>query len=231
MAFASVPIVDKNGSASWNMLQWFIKIETKTNKALTTLGINPNAPIAGTGKTIGGVTQNLTINGLFPTTSLMGTVAPPQVGFTLDAVPDGVIRYAVDNGPGLFGVALVDAANLALINFADVAHQNKILDNINDGTTYQRFTRVASGQTALGTGLIASGAAATATSIATGTLTTDSIQWSFASAPAFGYAASATGSLYVLAYVTAGNVNFYVGNSTVAGITPAAQTINWVVIR
>ena len=223
MAFASVPIVDKNGSASWNMLQWFIKIETKTNKALTTLGINPNAPIAGTGKTVGGVTANLTPNGLLPSSSVTGMIPSSQVtGFTLQTVPDGTTRFAVTQ---------IDAAGLALINFADVAHQNKILDNINDGTTYQRFTRVASGQTALGTGLIASGAAATATSIATGTLTTDSIQWSFASAPAFGYAASATGSLYVLAYVTAGNVNFYVGNSTSAGITPAAQTINWVVIR
>ena len=218
MAFASVPIVDKNGSASWNMLQWFIKIETKTNKALTTLGINPNAPIAGTGKTVGGATANLTPNGLLPSSSVTGMIPSSQVtGFTLQTVPDGTTRFAVTQ---------IDAAGLALINFADVAHQNKILDNINDGVTYQRFTRVGSGQLALPTGLIAAGAAGTATVVVAGVLATDAIEWAFATAPAAGYA-----SLSIIPYVTPGNVNFEIGNPSAAGVTPGAQMINYVVIR
>lgn len=229
LGFAQAPIVTKEGNPSWNMLQWFVKIETKTNAALTTLGINPNAPIAGTGTTVGTVTsktQNLTTNGLLPTGALTGSVSGTQVGFNLDEVPDGAARFAIGNGAGLKGVASVDAANLALINFADVAHLNKILDNVNDGVTYQRFTRVASGQLALPTGLINAGASTTATAATAGVLATDSIEFSFATSPAAGYA-----SLTVIPYVTAGTVGFFIGNPSAGGITPSAQTVNYVVIR
>jgi len=223
--FAKAPIVDKTGNPSWNMLRWIQKIETKTNRALTTLGINPNASIVGTNKTIGGVTSNLTTNGLLPTNALTGSVSGTQVGFNLDEVPDGTTRFAVTNLAGTKGVAQVDAADLAIINFAS-AHQNKTLDNVNDGTTYQRFTRVASGQLALPTVLIGAGTAATATAANAAVLATDAIEWAFATAPAAGYA-----SLSVIAYVTAGNVNFQIGNPSAAGVTPAAQTVNYVVIR
>jgi len=229
LGFAQAPIADKNGLPSWNMLQWFVKIETRANVSLTTLGLNPNAPIGGSTNTLGAVnnkTQNLTPNGLLPTASLTGTVSSTQVGFTLDSVPDGSTRFAVVNKAGLNGVALVDAANLALINFADTAHQNKILDNINDGVTYQRFTRVAAGQMTLPTGLIAPGASNTTTIAIPGVLATDSIEWAFSGSPAVGY-----NSLSIIPYVTAGNVNFNIGNPSAGGITPGAQSINYVVIR
>jgi hypothetical protein len=35
----------------------------------------------------------------------------------------------------------------------------------------------------------------------------------------------------VLSYVTPGNVNFLVVNPTAGGLTPAAATLNWEVIR
>jgi hypothetical protein len=223
------PIVDKNGAPTIFMNRWLQKIETMASTSLTVLGINPNAPIVGTSSTpaaLNSKTQNLSSEGTLPTSSLTGSVGSNQVGFTLDSVPDGTKRFAVINAGNLNGVALVDTANLALINFADITHQNKILDNINDGITYQRFMRVAKGQVALPTGLIASGSSATSTTAATGVLATDAIEWAFASAPATGYA-----SLSIIAYVTAGNVNFQIGNPSAGSITPGAQTLNYVVIR
>jgi hypothetical protein len=228
LSFAKVPIVDQKGNPSWNMLQWFSKIETKTNIALTDLGINPNAPIGNSNTTIGaigGKTQNLTINGYLPATNIAGPIGPTQVGFTLDNVTDGTTRYAIINGGGLSGVALVDTSDLAIINFTS-AHQNKILDNINDGVTYQRFTRVGSGQLSFPVALIASGVAATVGVAVPGVLNTDSIQWSFIGNPASGYA-----SLSVISYVTPGNVNFQIGNPSAGSITPGAQMVNYMVIR
>ena len=231
LGFIRVPIVDNKGTASRDTVKWMQKIETKTNAALTVLGIDPEAPISGTGKTIGGTTQNLGEDGMLPTDALTGTVSPGQVGFTLDEVPDGTARFAVINGAGLKAVATVDAENLAIINFADAAHENKILDNIADGVTYQRFSRIASGQTSLSTGSISGGAALVSTDTFAAVLSTDTIVWNLASAPAAGYAAATAGSLYIMAYVTTGNVNFYVGNPTGSPIVAAAQKVNWQVIR
>lgn len=229
LTFLQGPLQDKKtGLPTWNFQQWVQKIENMASASLTVLGLNPNSPIAGSSNTLGtinGKTQNLTPNGLLPSSSLSGPVGPTQVGFTLDSVPDGVTRFAVVNGAKLSGVALTDAANLALINFAS-AHLNKILDNINDGVTYQRFTRVGSGQLALPTGLIAAGGAAFSTVAVAGVLATDAIEWAFSGAPAAGYA-----SLSIIPYVTAGNVNFQIGNPSGGGITPGAQTVNYVVIR
>jgi hypothetical protein len=88
--------------------------------------------------------------------------------------------------------------------------------------------RIASGTAALGTTAIpANTAEATVTVAAAGVLATDSIEWAFNAAPGTGYV---TG-LYVLAYVTAGNVNFVVVNPTAGALTPAAATLNWRVIR
>jgi hypothetical protein len=87
---------------------------------------------------------------------------------------------------------------------------------------------IASGTATLGTSLISAGTSATAVTVAaTGALTTDSIAWSFNAAPGTGY----TAGLYVLAYPTANNVNFVVVNPTAGGLTPAAATLNWRVVR
>jgi hypothetical protein len=198
-----------------------------TNKSLNLLGINQSSPIVGTAKTVGGATQNLTPNGMLPASSLLGSIGASQVGFTEDNVPDGLTRFCVVNGAGLKGVAFVDANKRALIDFAAGGHLNEILDSIADGILFQRFKRVAFGQLALPTGLIGIGTASTATANAPGVLPTDSVEWALSGGPASGYA-----SLTIVPYVTANAVNFNVANpSVVAGVTPGAQMVNYVVIR
>ena len=87
---------------------------------------------------------------------------------------------------------------------------------------------IASGTATLGTTAIGAGAAATVVSAtATSALSTDKIAWNFNSSPGSGY----TSGLYVLAYITAGNVNFLVINPTAGSLTPAAATLNWMVLR
>lgn len=93
---------------------------------------------------------------------------------------------------------------------------------------------IASGTSALGTSAISSGACATVvTTAATGTATTDVIQWVFNADPTSttGYAPSANGGLHIIAYPTANNVNFKVCNDTASSITPGAVTLNWRVPR
>jgi hypothetical protein len=226
-----VPITDTKGKPTRALQNWIQQADTKLNASLTLLGVNPEAQIEGTENTVGAVatkTQNLTETGTLPTTALTGSVGAAQVGFTLDSVPDGAKRFAVENGAGLNGVAQVDSANLPIINFADAAHKNKILDNIGDGVTYQRFSRVASGQTALGTSLIAGGGHNAVTVSAPNVLATDQIVWSFSGAPPAAYLA---GQINVIVYVTAANVNFVQVNPTAGNITPGAVSINWEVIR
>lgn len=48
-------------------------------------------------------------------------------------------RSAVANGPGLMGVLGVDPYSRPYIDFSQTGHLSKILDNINDGTTYGRM--------------------------------------------------------------------------------------------
>lgn len=64
------------------------------------------------------------------------------------------------------------------------------------------------------------------TTVATGTLTSDAIEWSYASAPGAG-----DSLCIVSAYVTAGNVNFVRSNPTAAAQNVSAIVINWRVIR
>lgn len=94
---------------------------------------------------------------------------------------------------------------------------------------------VTSGTSTLGTGAISSGTCATVvTTTATGALTTDVINWTYNSDPTgiTGFAPTSTGSLKIIAYPTAGNVNFKVCNDTNASITPgSAVTLNWKVLR
>lgn len=93
---------------------------------------------------------------------------------------------------------------------------------------------IASGTSALGTGAISSGACASAvTTTATGTATTDVVNWGFNGTPvgATGYAASENGMLTIIAYPSANNVNFLVCNNTAASITPGAITLNWSISR
>lgn len=97
------------------------------------------------------------------------------------------------------------------------------------------FTQtVASGTAAMGTTAISSGTCATVVTVAaTGVATTDTITYTPNADPTgvTGYAVSATGSLYVWAYPTSGNVNFKVCNNTSGSLTPGALTFNWRVTR
>lgn len=98
-----------------------------------------------------------------------------------------------------------------------------------------KLTRtIASGTSALGTSAISSGACATVvTTTATGTATTDVINWGFNGDPTgvTGYAPSANGMLTIIAYPSANNVNYKVCNNTASSITPGAITLNWQVTR
>jgi len=64
------------------------------------------------------------------------------------------------------------------------------------------------------------------TTTATNALTTDAIEWSFATAPTAG-----DNLCHVLSYVTAGNVNFVRTNPTAAAQNVSALIINWRVVR
>ncbi len=101
-----------------------------------------------------------------------------------------------------------------------------------EGVTLTRT--IANGTSAMGTGEIASAACATVvTTTATGTATTDVINWGFNGDPTAvtGYVPLATGMLTIIAYPTANNVNYKVCNNTAAAITPGAITLNWIVVR
>ena len=87
--------------------------------------------------------------------------------------------------------------------------------------------QVAMGTSELGSSGISSGACATVvTTPATGTVTTDTVAWSFSSAPA-----TADGLLSYTWYVTAGNVNWKVCNPTANSLTPSGLVVNWRVLR
>lgn len=99
---------------------------------------------------------------------------------------------------------------------------------------------IASGTAVMGTSAIGSGACAAAvqeTTVTSGAVanvaTTDAIVYTPAANPTgiTGYAVSATGSVYVWAYPTAGHVNFTVCNNTSGSLTPGALTFNWRVAR
>lgn len=110
-----------------------------------------------------------------------------------------------------------------------------------DGTSKKVYGwMIASGTVSLGTGAITSGTCATAvqeTTVTVGAVadvaTTDMVNTSPNGDPTgiTGYGPSASGSLYVWAYPTAGHVNFKVCNNTSGSITPGAATWNWQVVR
>lgn len=92
---------------------------------------------------------------------------------------------------------------------------------------------IATGTATLGTAAIASAACATVVTVAaTGAVTTDVVTASFNGDPTAvtGYVPLTTGMLTIVAYPTAGDVNFKVCNNTSASITPGAITLNWAVL-
>jgi hypothetical protein len=93
---------------------------------------------------------------------------------------------------------------------------------------------VASGTSSLGTSAITSGACATTvTATATGAATTDNLSADFNSDPSAvtGYGVNTSGLLTIYKWLTSGQVNLKVCNSTSASITPGAATLQWRVLR
>jgi hypothetical protein len=93
---------------------------------------------------------------------------------------------------------------------------------------------IAAGTAALGTGAITSATCATVVTVgATGVATTDVIAFGLNGdiTGVTGYIPSTSGTLYIYAYPTSGNVNFKVCNNTSGSITPGAVTLNWRVSR
>jgi hypothetical protein len=91
-------------------------------------------------------------------------------------------------------------------------------------------TFLASGSQALGTSAIASGACATTIQVAvTGATTSDSPSITFTTDPntVTGYKASASGALYVNAFMTSGQLNIESCNNTASSITPSAMSVHY----
>lgn len=87
---------------------------------------------------------------------------------------------------------------------------------------------IASGASTLGSGAIGGTTCnAAVTTTAVGTLTTDSIQWAYASAPS----GTTDGKLTLNPYVDVDNVHFVLCNPTAGSLTPTGLVVNWKVIR
>lgn len=100
--------------------------------------------------------------------------------------------------------------------------------NNNSGTTQSIGGVVASSTATMASGSISGASCASViTVLAANVLTTDAIEWSYATAPS-----GTTDALLTIApYVTAGNVNFIRCNPTAGSITGTAIVLNWVVVR
>jgi hypothetical protein len=93
---------------------------------------------------------------------------------------------------------------------------------------------ISSGTAAMSTAAISSGACTPpVTASASGVALTDAIIYNTNTNPTTvtGYAPSANGSLYILAFPSANNVNFVVCNPSSSSITPGALALNWQVMR
>ena len=87
---------------------------------------------------------------------------------------------------------------------------------------------IASGTATLGNSSIAATTCnAAVTTAATGVLATDTITWSYASAPS----GTTDGKLILNPYPTSGNVNFVLCNPTAGALVPTGLVVNWKVTR
>ncbi len=105
---------------------------------------------------------------------------------------------------------------------------------VNTGSNGSFGVLIAHGTATINPGLITSGSVSSAITVsATGTLTTDVIQWGFNAdiSAVTGYAPVTTGGLIIYPYPTADNVNFKIGNPTSSSVTPTSITLNFRVVR
>lgn len=219
------------------------------NGVTTPIGSGGSSPVSvangGTGAT--GFTPNCLIQG--NASSPLSCSSASDNGTTLSTTDTG--GFNASNGPltsgappaganGSGGFACSEApatgwtptAGTDYLQCNSAAHA--VQGSYNGDGPYTLPRVIASGSTAMGTSAISSGACATAVTVsAAGVATTDRIAVTPNADPTTvtGYAVSASGSLYIQAYPTSGNVNFKVCNPTSGSLTPAALTLNWAVTR
>ena len=141
------------------------------------------------------------------TASFTGQLIPVQINYSETVAPSG-------------------QANSDTVYGDNTLHE--LLSNYNNGGFFRIPQVIASGTSTMTSGAITAATCQTAiTSTATGTATTDAIEWSYATAPTL----TTDALLHVSPYVTSGNVNFTRCNPTAGSITGTAIVINWRVIR
>lgn len=155
---------------------------------------------------------------------------------TAEALTASSLTTTVSGGAGGFysqpeGTVVTTASGFDTCYGDSTDHSQKC--SYNNGSFFDTPQQIAHGATALATGSITSGSCVTSSPTATGTVSTDSIEWNpNASIKAVtGYVPATTGGLSIAAYPTANTVNFDICNWTSGSITPGAVTLNWRVIR
>jgi hypothetical protein len=174
---------------------------------------------------------NSVVNSLFSDDGTNGGYSGAG-GFTVSNPTGGVGSQWVFNQEGTLPPGLSASGKDAF--YSDSA-QHRILSTFNGGPVLPLAQIIASGSSSLGTSSIASGLSScpVVTVAAPNVVTTDVIGWGFNGNPTtvVGYKPGPTGMLTIIAYPTAGAVNFAVCNNTSASITPGAITLNWRIER
>jgi hypothetical protein len=195
-----------------------------------------NAVLSSNGSGTGSLTLTMAGTNIFKATRTAGVttvalVAPSGVGSVVFTAGIETIS-GTTSGSAAIGVAAV-AGTPAQINLPTATGAAGTFLQTN-GATPQQTSWVAAGTLiASGTStLTANGALGAVTSQAAittsapNTLTTDAIEWSYATAPGAG-----DSLCHISPYVTAGNVNFVRSNPTASAQAVTALVINWRVIR
>jgi hypothetical protein len=190
----------------WNTLDMYTANFFGVTSGRVTL--TPNAVVGGSfTATLPGATGTLAYNPPAATGTDLGSTALPWANLWLGGAATNNFKFQ-------------PAATAA-------ARVITIADPLSPSTVGLPLT-IASGTTTLtaNAALAAVTSQAANTTAGTGILTTDTIEWSFATAPTAG-----DNLCHVLPYATAGNVNFVRTNPTAAAQNVSALVINWRVIR
>ncbi len=216
---------------------------TSTGSAISNAGTGNTLPSSSglSGMTATQVPIAATASTVASSKALAGSGTGIVTGPTSSTVADHIVTengtngQVKDSGVLITAIPAADIASGALANGMTATTQSAADNSTKVATTaYVDAHFIASGTSAMGTSAISSGTCASVvTTAATGTATTDVIVYTPNADPTgvTGYAVSASGSLYIWAYPTSGNVNFKVCNNTGGSLTPSALTLNWTVRR
>lgn len=204
---------------------WRIISQTGGGGSGTPPGSNTQVPFNNSGSF--GADSAFTFNSTSKVLTVTGGIASGSSAPSVTPGTGSLLAGAEGTAP-----SVCVAAGVGCLYFDSSLH--KLLLSLNNGSYFPLSQVIASGTAALGTSAISSASCATVvTATATGTATTDVIQWGFNAdvTGVTGYAPVTTGALTIFAYPTANNVNFKVCNLTTASITPGAVTLNFRVTR